>query len=72
MATPVQDGWAVMRIGMVLGGIAGGAGGGAGGQSGCSCCKPKCYVVYAAEQQVVEAGKKSVLELQFQVGMGFM
>jgi len=33
--------------------------------------KPKSYVVYAAEQQVVPAGKRSVLELQFQVVDGF-
>jgi hypothetical protein len=33
--------------------------------------KPKSYVVYAAEQQVVPVGKRSVLELQFQVVNGF-
>jgi Disulphide bond corrector protein DsbC len=33
--------------------------------------KPKSYVVYAAEQQNVAAGKRSVLELHFQVVDGF-
>ena len=33
--------------------------------------KPKSYVVYAAEQQVIAAGKKSVLELHFRVVDGF-
>jgi DsbC/DsbD-like thiol-disulfide interchange protein len=33
--------------------------------------KPKSYVVYAAEQQVVPAGKRSVLELHFRVVDGF-
>jgi hypothetical protein len=33
--------------------------------------KPKSYVVYAAEQQVVRAGKRSVLELNFRVVDGF-
>lgn len=33
--------------------------------------KPKSYVVYAAEQQMVAAGKKSVLELHFRVVDGF-
>ena len=34
--------------------------------------KPKSYVVYAAEQQNVAAGKRSVLELHFRVVDGFM
>lgn len=33
--------------------------------------KPKGYVVYAAEQQIVKAGKRSVLELRFRVLDGF-
>ncbi|WP_260738032.1 protein-disulfide reductase DsbD N-terminal domain-containing protein [Tunturiibacter lichenicola] len=33
--------------------------------------KPKSYVVYAAEQQSVSAGKRSVLELHFRVVDGF-
>ena len=33
--------------------------------------KPKSYVVYAAEQQVIAAGKKGVLELHFRVVDGF-
>src|SRR5260370_1404408 len=33
--------------------------------------KPKSFVVYAAEQQVVPAGKRSVLELHFRVVGGF-
>ena len=33
--------------------------------------KPKSYVVYAAEQQSVSAGKRSVLELHFHVVDGF-
>jgi DsbC/DsbD-like thiol-disulfide interchange protein len=33
--------------------------------------KPKSYVVYAAEQQNVTAGKRSVLELHFRVMDGF-
>jgi len=33
--------------------------------------KPKQYVSYAAEEQVVRAGKKSVVELRFRVTDGF-
>jgi hypothetical protein len=33
--------------------------------------KPKSYVVYAAESQVVIAGKRSVLEMHFRVVEGF-
>jgi DsbC/DsbD-like thiol-disulfide interchange protein len=33
--------------------------------------KPKQYVSYAAEEQVVKAGKKSVVELRFKVADGF-
>jgi DsbC/DsbD-like thiol-disulfide interchange protein len=33
--------------------------------------KPKSYVVYAAEQQSVAAGRRSVLELHFRVVDGF-
>jgi DsbC/DsbD-like thiol-disulfide interchange protein len=33
--------------------------------------KPKPYVSYAAEEQVVKAGKKSVVELRFRVTDGF-
>jgi hypothetical protein len=33
--------------------------------------KPKQYVSYAAEEQIVKAGKKSVVELRFRVTEGF-
>lgn len=33
--------------------------------------KPKSFVLYAAEQQTVPAGKRSVLELHFRVADGF-
>jgi DsbC/DsbD-like thiol-disulfide interchange protein len=33
--------------------------------------KPKSYVVYAAEQQTVPAGRRAVLELRFQIVSGF-
>jgi hypothetical protein len=33
--------------------------------------KPKSYVVYAAEDQIVKAGKRSVIELRFHVVDGF-
>jgi hypothetical protein len=33
--------------------------------------KPKQYVSYAAEEQVVKAGKKAVVELRFRVTEGF-
>jgi hypothetical protein len=33
--------------------------------------KPKSYVVYAPEQQIVTAGKRSVLQLNFRVVDGF-
>jgi hypothetical protein len=33
--------------------------------------KPKQYVTYAAEDQTLKAGKKSVVELHFKVGDGF-
>jgi len=36
-----------------------------------SSAKPKQYVTYAAEEQIVKAGKKSVVELHFKVGDGF-
>jgi len=36
-----------------------------------SAPKPKSFVVYAAEQQNVPAGKRSVLELHFRVVDGF-
>lgn len=45
-----------------------------GGQMGsldAPAAKPKSYVVYSAEQQVVTAGKRSVLELHFRVVDGF-
>ncbi len=41
------------------------------GNLNATAVKPKSYVVYAAEQQAVPAGKRSVLELQFQVVNGF-
>ena len=36
-----------------------------------SAAKPKSYIVYDAEQQVVPAGRPGVLELRFQVVDGF-
>ena len=33
--------------------------------------KPKSFVIYAAEQQEVKAGKRSVIELHFRVVDGF-
>jgi DsbC/DsbD-like thiol-disulfide interchange protein len=41
------------------------------GDLSASTPKPKSYVVYAAEQQVATAGKRSVLELHFRVMDGF-
>jgi hypothetical protein len=43
----------------------------AGQQLGGEDAKPKGYVTYAAEPQVVKAGKPSVVELHFKVRDGF-
>jgi hypothetical protein len=41
------------------------------GSLGAPAPKPKSFVLYAAEQQTVAAGKRSVLELHFRVVDGF-
>lgn len=41
------------------------------GNLSASAAKPKQYVVYAAEEQTVAAGKRSVVELHFRVMDGF-
>jgi hypothetical protein len=41
------------------------------GDLGAPAAKPKSFIVYAAEQQNVMAGKRSVLELRFRVVDGF-
>ena len=41
------------------------------GTLGSPAPRPKQYVTYAAEEQIVKAGKKSVVELHFKVGDGF-
>jgi Disulphide bond corrector protein DsbC len=60
----------VTRIGIALVGLLIAPLGQVGSLDG-PAAKPKSYVVYAAEQQVIGAGKKSVLELHFRVVDGF-
>jgi hypothetical protein len=60
----------VIRIGIALVGLLIAPLGQVGSLDG-PAAKPKSYVVYAAEQQVIGAGKKSVLELHFRVVDGF-
>jgi hypothetical protein len=60
----------VIRIGIALVGLLIAPLGQVGSLDG-PAAKPKSYVVYAAEQQVIAAGKKSVLELHFRVVDGF-
>jgi hypothetical protein len=66
-----------MRMGLVLGGVLVGLSWPGGlvaqqvGNLDTPVAKPKSYVVYAAEEQVVKAGKRSVLELRFHVMDGF-
>ena len=60
----------MIRIGIALVGLLIAPLGQVGSLDG-PAAKPKSYVVYAAEQQVIGAGKKSVLELHFRVVDGF-
>ncbi len=66
-----------MRLGIVLAGLLVGAAGTGAlpaqqvGNLDTPAPKPKAFVVYAAEQQDVTAGKRSVLELHFRVVDGF-
>jgi len=57
-----------MRIGIALAALLMGA---QFGNLDAPATKPKSYVMYAAEPQVVTAGKRSVLELHFRVVDGF-
>ena len=59
----------MIRIGIALAGLLFAAPGWQGLDA--PAPKPKSYVVYSAEQQVVTAGKRSVLELHFRVIDGF-
>jgi hypothetical protein len=61
----------VIRIGIALAGLLFAAPGSQVGSLDAPAPKPKSYVVYSAEQQVVTAGKRSVLELHFRVVDGF-
>jgi DsbC/DsbD-like thiol-disulfide interchange protein len=61
----------VIRIGIALVGLMLAAPGWQVGSLDAPAPKPKSYVVYSAEQQVVTAGKRSVLELHFRVVDGF-
>jgi hypothetical protein len=56
---------------MALAGLLMAVPGGQVGNLDAPALKPKSYVVYSAEQQVVTAGKRSVLELHFRVVEGF-
>ena len=58
----------MMRIGLALAALLMGA---QLGNLDAPATKPKSHVMYAAEQQVVTAGKRSVLELHFRVEDGF-
>ena len=66
-----------MRVGLVLGGVLVGLSWPGAlvaqqvGNLDTPVAKPKSYVVYAAEEQVVKAGKRGVLELRFRVMDGF-
>jgi hypothetical protein len=61
----------VIRIGIALAGLLFASPGWQVGSLDAPAPKPKSYVVYSAEQQVVTAGKRSVLELHFRVIDGF-
>jgi Disulphide bond corrector protein DsbC len=61
----------VIRLGFALAGILLAAPVPQVGDLNAPAAKPKSYVVYAAEQQVVAAGKRSMLELHFRVVDGF-
>lgn len=59
---------------LVLAGLLMGSGSAAFAQQGALSApapKPKQYVTYAAEEQTVKAGKKSVVALSFKVSEGF-
>jgi hypothetical protein len=56
---------------MALAGLLMAVPGGQVGSLDAPAVKTKSYVVYSAEQQVVTAGKRSVLELHFRVVEGF-
>jgi hypothetical protein len=66
-----------MRLGAALAGLLIGSLGLPGmlvaqmGNLDAPAAKAKSYVVYAAEEQIVKAGKRSVLELRFHVVDGF-
>src|SRR5271163_692065 len=63
-----------MRLGLVVAGLLIGAsslGAQEVGSLDAPAAKPKSYVVYAAEEQSVKAGKRSVVELHFRVVDGF-
>ncbi|MEO8735763.1 MAG: protein-disulfide reductase DsbD domain-containing protein [Edaphobacter sp.] len=61
-----------MRLGMALAGLMVGAGTLMAQMGNLNAPpKSKSYVTYAAEQQIVRAGKRSVLEMRFRVMDGF-
>ncbi len=63
-----------MRLGWLAAGLLVGSGALVAQQVGdldAPAAKPKSYVVYAAEEQSVKAGKRTVLELHFRVVDGF-
>lgn len=61
----------MIRIGIALAGLLMAVPSGQMGSLDAPAPKPKSYVVYSAEQQIVAAGKRSVLELHFRVVEGF-
>jgi len=60
-----------MRLAVVAGFLLGSTVSAQQGSLSTPVMKPKQYVSYAAEEQVVRAGKKSVVELRFRVTDGF-
>ena len=61
----------MMRVGVLAGLMLGSALGAQQGSLTTPAAKPKQYVSYAAEEQVVKPGKKAVVELRFRVADGF-
>jgi DsbC/DsbD-like thiol-disulfide interchange protein len=61
----------MMRVTVVAGLLLGSTLSAQQGNLSTPAIKPKQYVSYAAEEQVVKAGKKSVVELRFRVTDGF-
>lgn len=61
----------MMRVAVVAGLMLGSALMAQQGSLSTPAAKPKQYVSYAAEEQVVKAGKKAVVELRFRVMDGF-